>query len=93
MVLRKKLLLAPLLFALTLIPGCIGTFALTREVWSRNSSIENKIGREALFLALILVPVYEVTLIADMLVFNTAELFTDENIWASTQTQPTDAEP
>jgi len=79
----KLKLLALALALLVLTPGCIGSFALSHDVWSRNMKIDNKTGRECLFLALLVVPVYEIAVIADMLVFNTVELFSDENIWAS----------
>lgn len=93
---RKKRLwlvsLALLLLATT--PGCIGNFALSHEVWSRNKKIDNKVGREAAFVALLIVPVYEVAMLADLLVFNTCELFTDENLWGqSTSESRPDAEP
>jgi hypothetical protein len=91
---KKKLL--SLLLALTLMtPGCIGNFALSHEVWSRNMKVDSHFGREALFLGLIIVPVYPIALIADLLIFNTVELFTDENLWSTSQPpeSSTDVEP
>ncbi|HZV02531.1 MAG TPA: DUF3332 family protein [Planctomycetota bacterium] len=91
---KSKSLLASVALSLALLPGCIGTFQLTHEVWARNEKIENKIGRECLFLGLLIVPVYEVAVLADMLIFNTAELFSDETLWSSQGGEPrTDVEP
>jgi hypothetical protein len=83
--LRKKTLLALLLATSLLAQGCIGSFALTKDVWTRNEKIDNKVGREALFVLLLVVPVYEVACLADMIVFNTVELFSDDNPWAAPQ--------
>ena len=59
--------------------GCYGSFAVTRELWHKNRRVEGRAGREIVFLALILVPVYECALLVDVLVFNTIELFTGDN--------------
>jgi hypothetical protein len=77
-------------------PGCIGNFAMTHDVWTNNMKIENGFGREMMFLGLIIIPVYEVALLADLLIFNTAELFTGESIYGSPTKTPesdTDLEP
>ena len=92
--LRKKVLL-PLVLVLAmsiLNQGCVGTFALTHEVWERNMKVENKAGREALFLGLLIIPVYPLALIADMLIFNTGEFFSDENAWSTSESR-SDQEP
>jgi Domain of unknown function (DUF3332) len=59
--------------------GCFGQFAVTSEVVKRNSELETAPAREVIFLALLIVPVYEVSLLADVLVFNTIELVTGTN--------------
>lgn len=59
--------------------GCYGSFAITQEVYKRNRRVDGRAAREGVFIALILVPVYEVALLADMLVFNTIELISGDN--------------
>jgi len=59
--------------------GCYGSFAVTREVYKRNKHVEGRAAKDGVFLALIIVPVYEAALLADMLVFNTIELFSGDN--------------
>jgi hypothetical protein len=75
----QKLLAALALVIASASGGCYGSFAVTREVYSRNRRVDGKAAREGVFIALILVPVYECALIADLLVFNTVELFTGDN--------------
>ena len=91
-----KKVLQPLVLVLAmsiLFQGCVGTFALTHEVWERNMKVENKAGREALFLGLLIIPVYPLALIADMLIFNTGEFFSDENAWSTSESRANDQEP
>ena len=71
--------------------GCIGQFALTKDVYTRNQRVHDKVAREAIFFGLCIIPVYELALIADLLVLNTIELITDENPWA--ENRPYDSEP
>lgn len=75
----QRLAILGVLLGLSASSGCIGEFALTRDVYRRNRSIDSKAGREAAFLALCIVPVYEAALLADVLVFNAVELFSGEN--------------
>jgi hypothetical protein len=65
--------------ALACLGGCYGQFAVTREVLKRNANVESAPAREGIFLALLIVPVYEVSVLADLLVFNAVELATGEN--------------
>ncbi len=90
----KKALVAMLLGCVLALPGCIGTFPMTTDVYHRNMKIESKAGREALFLSLVIVPVYEIGLIADLLVLNPISLFTDEEVWTpATDHGTSDTEP
>ncbi len=69
-------------FALALLcagHGCYGSFTATRTVYKRNARVEGRPAREGVFLALTIIPVYEVCLLADLLIFNTIELFGGEN--------------
>jgi hypothetical protein len=90
----KKALVTLLLGCVLALPGCIGPFPMTTDVYRRNMKIENKAGREALFLALVVVPVYPIGLIADLLVLNPITYFTDEEVWTPTPERGSpDAEP
>jgi len=72
-----------LLFAAALLAtSCFGSFKLTRSIWSFNQEIGGKWGQEAVFLAFIIIPVYEVTLLVDSIVFNTGEF------WSGKTTSP-----
>ena len=59
--------------------GCFGSFAVTRSVYRANNHVEGQAAREGVFLALVIVPVYEAALLVDLLVFNTIELFGGHN--------------
>ncbi|HWV37525.1 MAG TPA: DUF3332 family protein [Vulgatibacter sp.] len=74
--------LALLLAVALLSASCFGSFQLTRTIWKFNRDIGGKWGQEVLFLALIIIPVYEVTLLVDGVVFNTSEF------WAGRTTSP-----
>lgn len=76
-----KLVALGLALTLSVTSGCFGEFAITRDVYRRNKGIDSKAGRDAAFVALLIVPVYEAALIADLLVFNTVELFSGDNPW------------
>ena len=59
--------------------GCIGSFELTNRVLDFNRSLDDKIIQEVVFLAFIIVPVYEVTTLIDAVILNLVEFWTDEN--------------
>ena len=50
--------------------SCIGKFQLTRNLLDWNNHISSKFVNELVFLALCIVPVYEVSALADLLVLN-----------------------
>lgn len=60
--------------------GCIGSFQLTSNLyeWNRNN-VGGKWGSELVFLAFIVLPVYQITLLADGIVLNSIEFWTGEN--------------
>jgi hypothetical protein len=61
-------------------PGCLGRFALTASVTKFNlETTESQWGREFLFLALYIVPVYPFCAFADLLVVNSIEFWTETN--------------
>lgn len=72
--------------------SCIGSFRLTNKVLSWNNQISNKFVNELVFLAFWILPVYEVTGIADLLVINTIEFWSGRNpMQASTKVIDTDS--
>lgn len=60
--------------------GCVGRFAAFNKLsdWNRKAT-KDKFVNEAIFLALIFIPVYEITLLADAVVFNSIEFWTGKN--------------
>lgn len=66
--------------------SCIGSFALTNKVLSWNQQVGNKFVNELVFFAFWVIPVYELTCAADVLVINTIEFWSGSNpVTASTQ--------
>lgn len=66
--------------------SCIGSFALTNKVLAWNKQVGNKFVNELVFVAFCILPVYEVTSIADLLVVNSIEFWSGTNpVTASTK--------
>lgn len=59
--------------------SCIGSFALTNKVLKWNRNVSNKFVNELVFFAFWVLPVYEVTSIADLLVVNSIEFWSGNN--------------
>ena len=55
--------------------SCIGSFALTNKVLAWNQNVSNKFVNELVFFAFWILPVYEVTAAADLLVINSIEFW------------------
>lgn len=55
--------------------SCIGSFALTNKVLTWNKNVDNKFVNELVFFAFWVLPVYEVTAVADLLVINSIEFW------------------
>jgi hypothetical protein len=66
--------------------SCIGKFALTNRLLSWNQSVGNKFVNELVFFAFWVLPVYEVSALADVIVLNSIEFWSGENPLASTKT-------
>ena len=75
--LKKKLLLAGVILSLSAFTfqSCIGSFTLTNKVLTWNRNVNNKFVNELVFFAFWVLPVYEVTAIADLLVINSIEFW------------------
>lgn len=78
-----KRALAPLALALALViggSGCYGSYTATRKLHSWNGrATGDKFANSAIHLGLIIIPVYELALIGDFLIFNTIEFWTGDN--------------
>lgn len=59
--------------------SCIGSFSLTGKVLNWNRQVGNKFVNELVFFAFWILPVYEVTAIADILVLNSIEFWSGNN--------------
>ncbi|MCH5235040.1 MAG: DUF3332 domain-containing protein [Muribaculaceae bacterium] len=55
--------------------SCIGSFSLTNKVLTWNRNVNNKFVNELVFFAFWVLPVYEVTAVADLLVINSIEFW------------------
>lgn len=62
-----------------LFSSCIGSFSLTNSVLNWNKNVGVKIVNELVFVAFWILPVYEVTAIADLLVLNSIEFWSGTN--------------
>ena len=83
---KKTYMSVALVFTLaasTVCTSCIGPFALTHKLLAWNNTIDNKVVNELVFFALWIVPVYEVSAIADVLVLNSIEFWSGDNPVAS----------
>ncbi len=63
--------------------SCIGKFALTNKLLTWNRTIGNKFVNELVFFAFWILPVYEVSALADILVINSIEFWSGSNPVAS----------
>lgn len=66
-----------------LFPSCIGSFTLTNKLLAWNRQISNKFVNELVFFAFWILPVYEVSAFADVVVLNSIEFWSGENPVAS----------
>lgn len=77
---NKTLMLAVLLAVATLLSGCMGKFLLTTKVYKWNKTVSHERWvNEGVFVALLVVPVYNLTLLADGIIFNSVEWWTGRN--------------
>lgn len=67
------------LISATGLQSCIGSFALSNKVLSWNRNVSNKFVNELVFIAFWVLPVYEVTALADLLVINSIEFWSGNN--------------
>ncbi len=72
-------LFAVLLSATIVCSSCIGSFGLTNKVKAWNEGVGDKWVNELVFLGLHIVPVYPISIFADIVVLNSIEFWTGEN--------------
>jgi hypothetical protein len=74
---KKHFKLSALLLSATIIlTSCIGSFRLTNNIKDWNEGIGNKWVNELVFIAMHIVPVYEITMFVDAIVLNSIEFWT-----------------
>lgn len=59
--------------------SCIGSFSLTNKLLNWNQQVGSKFVNELVFVAFWILPVYEVSALADILVINTIEFWSGSN--------------
>ena len=59
--------------------SCIGSFSLSNKLLSWNQTVGSKFVNELVFFAFWIVPVYEVSVLADVLVLNSIEFWSGDN--------------
>ena len=74
---------ALLLSATILLSSCIGSFGLTSKVKNWNDSLGDKFVNELVFFCMLCVPIYEVSMLVDVVVLNSIEFWTGDNPVAS----------
>lgn len=87
---KKKFITAAtaalLLLTTVTTPSCIGSFSLTNRLMSWNQHVGDKFLNELVFFAFWVLPVYEVTALADVVVLNSIEFWSGTNpVEASTK--------
>ena len=79
---RKKQLIVATVVALSasmMMQSCIGSFALFNKVKAWNDQVGDKFVNEIVFLAMWILPVYELCLTADVLILNSIEFWSGSN--------------
>lgn len=85
---KTKITVACLLLGGSLLfSSCIGSFGLWNNLKGWNQNIGNKFVNEIVFLALHIVPVYEIVYLADVLVLNSIEFWSGSNPVAQVGTE------
>ena len=82
---NKSLFVCALLSCCVLCSSCIGSFKLWNGMKDWNQGIGNKFVNELAFIALHIVPVYEIAYLADLVVVNTIEFWSGKSPMASNE--------
>lgn len=83
----KHISVGLILLSASMLPlqSCIGSFSLTNKVLSWNHNVGSKFVNELVFFAFWILPVYEVTAVADLLVINSIEFWSGSSPVESAQ--------
>lgn len=84
---NKMILMCAILAGSLFFTSCIGSFKLWNNLKDWNQGVSNKFVNELLFIALHIVPVYEIAYLADVLVLNSIEFWSGSNPVASNETK------
>ncbi|MBQ1486523.1 MAG: DUF3332 domain-containing protein, partial [Muribaculaceae bacterium] len=79
---RKKHLILATVVALSasmMMQSCIGSFALFNKVKNWNDHVGDKFVNEIVFVAMWVLPVYELCFVADLFILNSIEFWSGEN--------------
>lgn len=90
---RKKHLIVSVVLALSasmMMQSCIGSFALFNKVKNWNEHVGDKFVNELVFVAMWILPVYELCFTADLLILNSIEFWSGENPALSAETKVVD---
>ena len=90
---RKKHLIVAVVLALSasmMMQSCIGSFALFNKVKNWNEHVGDKFVNELVFVAMWILPVYELCFTADLLILNSIEFWSGENPALSAETKVVD---
>lgn len=78
--LRRSIAIVAMVSLSPLVSGCFGTFKLTQNLWHFNDGVSpNKFVKWLVFLGLAIVPVYDIAVLADVLVLNSIEFWSGKN--------------
>lgn len=75
----KKVILSLAVASTLLLSSCLGSFRLTNKCYTWNKSIGDKWINELVFIGLNIIPVYDICVLADAIVFNSIEFWTGNN--------------
>lgn len=84
---RLTLFTAVLLSSCILFSSCIGSFGLSKKLLSWNQNVGDKFVNELVFFAFWILPVYEISMLADVVVINSIEFWSGSNPIASNTQQ------
>ena len=90
---RKKQLIVTTVVALSasmMMQSCIGSFALYNKVKAWNEQVGDKFVNEIVFVAMWILPVYELCFAADLFVLNSIEFWSGENPALTAETKVID---
>ena len=79
---KKKHLIVATVVALSasmMMQSCIGSFALFNKVKNWNEHVGDKFVNELVFVAMWILPVYELSFVADLFILNTIEFWSGTN--------------